>query len=115
MAELNEVALQLPDEQALAAALGELGLEGPLVAANGAPLRFSIDHRRSQDEHIVLVFNESWSTTRQTVRLNVGSGAILRWDPDEEHPENVNADAKGSLPFELELEPAESIVLTVGF
>ncbi len=115
VAELGEVALHLPDARDLATALGELGLEGPLVAANGAPLRFSIDHRRSQDEHILLVFNESWSTTRQTVRLNVGSGAIERWDPDQEHPSNVNADAKGSLGFELKLEPAESIVLTVGF
>jgi len=71
--------VHVPSEEALAEALRELEIEGPLVAASEDSLRFSIDHRRTRDEHVLLVFNESWSTTRQTLRPNVGSGNVVLW------------------------------------
>ncbi len=114
VAELREVAVRAAREEDLAKSLSKLGLAGPLVAAHGEPLRFSLDHRRTKDEHVLLVFNESWSTTRQTLRLNVGEGSVVRWDPGTGQRSEIAEGGKAPRTFELLLEPAESIVLSVG-
>jgi len=113
--ELKELTLRIASEHQLGRALGELGLEGPLVAAGATPLRFSVEHRRTPDEHFLLVFNESWSTTRQELRLNVGAGPIVRWNPNTGERDEIASGRDATRSFELVLEPAASIVLTTGF
>jgi len=107
---------RVSDEEELAAALVELPIAGPLVAADDGILRFATDHRLTRDEHILLVFNESWSTTRQELRLHAGRGDVVRWDPRTGErsvlPSAVAGD--GSRTFGLTLAPAESVVLTTG-
>ena len=63
---------------------------------------------------MLLVFNESWSTTRQTLRLDVGAGPVLRWDPVTGERAPIPASDPESRSFELVLEPAASVVLTTG-
>jgi len=113
-AKLREVVMHVPSEKDLAKALRELKLAGPLVAASEEPLRFSIDHRRTPHEHVLLVFNESWSSTRQTLHLNVGSGDVVLWNPRTGERRGLGVAGEETRTFELALEPAESIVLTVG-
>jgi hypothetical protein len=113
VAQLREAVVRVSSENDLAAALRELKLEGPLVAASEHSLRFSIDHRRTRDEHLFLVFNESWSATRQTLRLKVGSGDVALWDPRTGERTELVVAREGERTFELALEPAESIILTV--
>ena len=115
VAELAKLALRVPREEDLARALETLPFEGPLEAASGKPLRFSVDHRRTGGEHILLVFNESWSTTRQKLRVNVGSGDVVPWDPRKGEPRGAVVKRGGPREFELVLGPAESVVLTVEF
>lgn len=114
VAQLREVVVRVPSEQELAEGLRKLKLEGPLVAASGKALRFSVDHRRTRDQHVLLVFNESWSTTRQRLRLDVGNGSVVRWDPRTGERKELLAGHDGARTFELTLQPAESIVLTLG-
>lgn len=114
VAQLREVVVRVRGEEDLAEALRELKLEGPLVAASGDSLRFSIEHRRTRDGHVFLVFNESWSSTRQALRLNVGSGNVWLWDPRAGERRELVVAREGARTFELALEPAKSIILTVG-
>jgi hypothetical protein len=114
VAQLQAAVMRIPGEEGLAEALRELELEGPLVAASGKALRFSVDHRRTRDEHVLLVFNESWSTTRQTLRLNVGGGDVVIWDPRTGEKRGLAVPREGARTFEMALEPAQSIILTVG-
>jgi hypothetical protein len=113
VAQLRKVAVSVPSEEDLAEKLRKLELQGPLVAASGNSLRFSVDHRRTRDHHVLLVFNESWSTRRQLLRLNVGSGSVIRWDPRTGERKELLAGHDGPRTFELTLQPAESVVLTV--
>jgi hypothetical protein len=112
VAKLREVVVRVESEEHLAEALAKLKLEGPLVEARGDSMRFSVEHRRTAEEHVLLVFNESWSTTRQRLRLNVGRGRVVRWDPGTGERRELVAPSKGPRTFELTLEPAESIVLS---
>ena len=114
VAQLREVVVRVPSEKDLAEVLRGLKLEGSLVAASEKSLRFSIDHRRTPEEHVFLVFNESWSTTRQRLRLNVGSGNVVLWDPRTGGRRELVVAREGAGTFDLALEPAESILLTVG-
>ena len=114
VSQLQAAVMRIPGEEGLAEALRELELEGPLVAASGKALRFSVEHRRTRDEHILLVFNESWSNTRQRLRLNVGGGDVAIWDPRTGAKRGVAVPREGARTFELALEPAQSIILTVG-
>jgi hypothetical protein len=114
VAQLTEVVLRVGSQQQLVQALVHLSLEGPVVAADAAPLGFSVEHRGTPDEHILLVFNESWSTTRQKLRLNVGVGPIVRWDPATGERAAIASGHGEPRSFELVLEPAASIVLTTG-
>ena len=104
-----------PSRSSAAEALRDLRLEGPLVAAGGDSLRFSTDHRRTEEEHLFLVFNESWSPTRQTLRLNLGPGSshVWLWDPRSGARGRLVATPKGPLTFDLELDPAQSVILSV--
>ena len=113
-AQLKGLARRVGSERELAGPLGALDLEGPVVSADAAPLRFSVEHRRTSEEHVLLVFNESWSTVRQKLRLNVGSGPILSWDPRTGRRAEISSDREAPRTFELLLEPAASIVLTIG-
>jgi hypothetical protein len=113
VSQLQAAVMRIPGEEGLAEALRELELEGPLVAASGKALRFSVEHRRTRDEHILLVFNESWSNTRQRLRLNVGGGDVAIWDPRTGAKRGVAVPREGARTFELALEPAQSIILTV--
>ena len=114
VAQLKKVAVRVDSERQLAQALLELELDGPLVAADAAPLRFSVEHRVTADGHILLVFNESWSTTRQKLLLKVGDGPIVRWDPGTGQRAEIASNRAEPRSFELVLEPAASIVLTTG-
>jgi hypothetical protein len=113
VAQLEAAVRRIPNEAGLADALRELELEGPLVAAGEQALRFSVEHRRTRDEHILLVFNESWSMARQTLRLNVGGRDMALWDPRTGDRRELAVPRQGAPTFELVLEPAESIILTV--
>jgi hypothetical protein len=113
VAQLRETVVRVASENDLAAALRELKLEGPLVAASEHSLRFSIDHRRTRDEHLFLVFNESWTGTRQTLRLKLGSGDVVLWNPRTGERTELAVAREGERTFELALEPAESVILTV--
>jgi hypothetical protein len=114
VSELEERVLRVGDEQELAEALDDLRLEGPLVSADATPLRFSVEHRRTAEEHILLVFNESWATVRQTLQLNVGTGPIVQWDPRTGGRAEISAGREEPRPLEIVLEPAASVVLTTG-
>jgi hypothetical protein len=111
--ELQSVVRIVADEEALAKALEAVGLEGPLVSKDGEGIRFSIDHRKTKSEHILLVFNESWDITRQTLKLNVGAGPVLRWDPNRIGPTDVSDKVGSDRSLEIDLEPAQSIILTI--
>jgi hypothetical protein len=111
VAELRTLAVAVATEEELGDALETLALEGPLVAAGHEPLRLSIDHRRSAREHILLLFNESWTPLRQRLRVNLGGGAISRWDPRSGEVALLTGGTGSEL--DLTLGPAESIVLTI--
>jgi hypothetical protein len=119
-AQLAEVVVRAVSEDELAGALAKLAVAGPLVAVGGAPLRFSVDHRRTREEHILLVFNESWSQTRQQLRLDVGRGSVSLWDPRSGEKRQLVSGTEAGIGneaeriFELVLEPAESVILSVG-
>jgi hypothetical protein len=114
VAELKDLAVHVDSEPELASALEDLGIEGPLVSADGAALRFSVDHRVTHDGHILLVFNESWSTTRQKLRLIAGNGPIWRHDPATGERVELAAPSEEPRIVDLVLEPAASILLTTG-
>ncbi len=113
VAELRSVAIAIPDEARLDAALAKLSIEGPLVAADGAPLRFSIDHRYGGREHLFLVFNEAWEPVRQTLRVGPGGGAIARCDPRTGEIAVLTPRAEPGSAIDVSLGPAEAVVLTV--
>ncbi len=111
--ELRKIATIVSDEASLTEAFDTLGLAGPLVAADGEPLSYTVDHRLTDSEHIVLVFNESWSKTRQNLQLNVGTGPVFLLDPVDGTKLEITPSLDQSRNFELSLEPAQSMILTV--
>lgn len=111
-ARLARSAVRVDGEAGLGRALRAADLTGPLHRADGKPLSLSVDHRRTSSHHVLLVFNESWSPARRTLRPGVGAGPVTRWDPATGEAQVLPTAPGEADGFLLTLDPAESVILT---
>ena len=77
-------------------------------------LTLSLETRKTPHGHILFVFNESWSPTKQTLRFTRDGSDLTLWDPWTGKRRILKGNVSVGETVTLELEPTQSLILTVG-
>ena len=80
----------------------------------GESLTLSLDRRKTPHGDILFVFNESWSPTKQTLRFTRDGSDLMLWDPSTGQRRSLGENVSAGEGVTLEMEPAASLVLTLG-
>ncbi len=80
----------------------------------GRKLDISIDRRHSPEGDILLLFNESWSATKAPLRFTRSGGQLALLNPSTGNRTVLRDNVLAGDTVEIELEAAESLVLTLG-
>ena len=80
----------------------------------GESLSLSLERRETPHGDIVLVFNESWSPTKQTVRFTREGLDLTLWDPSTGKRRRLKEKVAAGESLTLEMKPVEALILTLG-
>ena len=80
----------------------------------GTRLSASVERRRSTSGETLLVFNEDWSPLKSQLRFTRPGGALTLWDPRTGSRVRLLERVKAGDRVTLELEPAQTLILTLG-
>jgi len=80
----------------------------------GESLTVSLERRKTPEGDIVFVFNESWSSTKQTLRFTHAGLDLTLWDPSTGKRRSLKEKVSAGESLTLEMKPAESLILTLG-
>ncbi|MEE3326668.1 MAG: glycosyl hydrolase, partial [Myxococcota bacterium] len=79
----------------------------------GESLTLSLESRETKEGHILFVFNESWSPTRQSLRITRDGSELTLWDPWTGERRRLKEKVSAGESVELEMQGAESMILTL--
>ena len=79
----------------------------------GKSLGLSLDRRETEQGDILFVFNESWSSVRESLRFTRDGFNLTLWDPRTGERRRLREKVVAGDRVILELEAAESLVLTL--
>ena len=78
-----------------------------------ARIEVSLDRRRSDAGDTLLVVNESWASHSARLRFVHGGGRLTLWNPMSGTHEVLRENVKAGETIALDLEAAESLLLTL--
>ena len=88
--------------------------EPPSWPLSDGKLSVSLERRRSTAGETLLVFNESWSPRQTRLRFTRAGGPLTLWDPRTGSQLMLRERVKAGDVVAVELEPAETQLLTLG-
>jgi len=106
--------VRVPNPDALEALLAKHVAGGLVEPAPGTRLTASLERRRSPAGDILLVFNESWSPDSAGLRFKRAGARLTLWDPRSGSRTLLRERVAVGDVVSLELEPAETLILTLG-
>jgi hypothetical protein len=106
--------IPVPDPANLGAILEEHVKSVPVGPPAGAKLSVSIARRRSAAGETLLVFNESWSPKKERLRFARSGGSLTLWNPHSGSRRILRERVEPGDIVALDLEPAETLILTLG-
>jgi hypothetical protein len=80
----------------------------------GSTLSVSLERRTHEDGDTLLVFNEAWSREQALLRFTRAGGVLTRWDPRSGVRVKLRDRVKAGDTVLLELDAAETLLLTLG-
>ena len=111
---LEQRVLRAPDAERLGAVLEAQVANAVIAPPLGSVLEVSLERRRSPAGDVILVFNESWSPRRERLRFTRAGTALTRWDPRTGEREVLRPRVEVDEIVPVELDAAETILLTLG-
>ncbi len=110
---LAGLVVRVPAPEALEALL-EQHVKGTVVEPPpGVALRVSLEQRRSLAGDTLLVFNESWKPRHARLRFTRAGGVLMLWDPRTGSRVKLREQVEAGDVVPLELESAETVILTL--
>jgi hypothetical protein len=111
---LANLVVRVPDRERLESLLGQ-HVESSLVEPPaGTSLSVSLERRRSAAGDTLLLFNESWSPLEARLRFTRSGGSLTLWDPRSGSRVKLRKRLKAGDVISVDLEPAETLILTLG-
>jgi hypothetical protein len=110
---LRKLAVSIESQEQLRSALREAAVDPILAPVSDSSMRFAIDHRRSGEEHVILLFNESYEERHQELRIQLDGDALILWNARDGTRSVLNGEATPGSRVKLTLRPAEAAVLTL--
>ena len=112
---LSELVIQVPPDPGSLEPLLAAHVRGDVVEPlPDARLSVSLDRRRGRAGEILLVFNEAWSPEHSSLRLTRAGGPLMRWDPRSGERVILREKVAAGDVVTLDLEAAETLILTLG-
>jgi hypothetical protein len=110
---LSGLVVRVPDPEQLEALLANHVQSGLVEPPPGGSLAVSLERRQSRAGDTLLVFNESWSPRRASLRFTRAGGTLVRWDPHDGSRTTLRERVAAGDVVPVELAAAETLILTL--
>jgi hypothetical protein len=111
---LAELVVPVPDPERLGSLLEQHVKTSLVEPPADTRLSASLERRRSAAGETLLVFNESWSALASRLRFTRAGGPLTLWNPRSGSRVKLRERVKPGEIIALDLEPAETLILTLG-